>query len=350
MKAYFLLPIFIAAILFSSCKKKQKEIIVEPTPAIVLDPVDFTKPYSIVDNKIYNYASPVQLLGANGLHTYAASSGNDMKNWHIDIVREFVSNMKEQPITGYPIQDGVGAWLHSLQAVVDSNRINNKITILCPFRWNGNTNTDFTGKMPSQTYWYADCKTKLAQWATHFINQPDVWIELWNEPYRYDRADGYTDDIWMNEMNDLTAAIRNTGNKNIVLVPCAEQGQDESVLINKGVAFLANKRNILFDIHAYEKWLQVPNSNMGSRLQQLKQNKLPIIFGEVAPMNASVLMNPKPFLDTVYSRGLSCMAWVWKYDGTDTDALLTASGLPNDNNNNNWGTTYKTFCLKVRNP
>jgi mannan endo-1,4-beta-mannosidase len=349
MKAFFLSFIF-ALTLLSSCNKKKITYLEETIPSIVLDPIDFTKPYNIVDNKIYNYANPVQLLGANGLHTYAASSGNDMKSWHVDIVREFVSNVKEQPITGYPIQDANGAWLHSLQAVVDSNKINNKITIICPFRWNGVTNTDFTGKMPSQSYWYADCKIKLAQWASHFKNQPDVWIELWNEPYRYDRADGYTDDIWMNDMNDLTAAIRNTGNKNIILVPCAEQGQDESVLINKGAAFLANKRNILFDVHAYEKWLFVPTSVMGNRLQQLKQNKLPVIFGEVAPMNASTLMNPKPFLDSVYAKGLSCMAWVWKYDGADTDALLNAQGLPNDNNNNNWGTTYKTFCLKVRNP
>jgi mannan endo-1,4-beta-mannosidase len=54
-------------------------------------------------------------------------------------------------------------------------------------------------------------------------------------------------------MNELTAIIRNSGNKNIILVPCAEQGQDESVLINKGTAFLKDKSNILFDIHAYEK-------------------------------------------------------------------------------------------------
>jgi mannan endo-1,4-beta-mannosidase len=349
MKSFFLSIISIT-ILFSSCNKKKIEPIIETTPPVVLDPIDLTKPFSIVENKIYKYASPVQLLGANGLHTYAASSGNDMKSWRVDIVREFVGNVKDQPITGFPIQDANGAWLHSLQAVVDSNRINNKVTIICPFRWNGVTNTDFTGKRPSLTYWYSDCKTKLAQWAAQFKNQPDVWIELWNEPYRYDRADGYTDDIWLDDMNDLTAAIRNTGNKNIILVPCAEQGQDESVLNNKGAAFLFTKRNILFDVHAYEKWLLVPNSTVGSRLQQLKQNKLPIIFGEVAPMNAGILMNPKAFLDSVYNRGLSCTAWVWKNDGADTDALLNAQGFPNDNNNNNWGSTYKTFCLKPRNP
>jgi hypothetical protein len=37
------------------------------------------------------------------------------------------------------------------------------------------------------------------------------------------------------------------------VVPAAEQGQDESVLLNKGTGFLKNKTNILYDIHAYEK-------------------------------------------------------------------------------------------------
>ncbi|MFX5510529.1 hypothetical protein ABTD49_22245, partial [Acinetobacter baumannii] len=76
--------------------------------------------------------------------------------------------------------------------------------------------------------------------------------------------------------------------KNVILIPCAEQGQDESVLLNKGSEFLAGKTNILFDVHAYEKWLLVSSSSMSSRLEQLKQNKLPVFFGETAPLNAGV--------------------------------------------------------------
>jgi len=41
----------------------------------------------------------------------------------------------------------------------------------------------------------------------------------------------------MNNMNELVAIIRDAGNKNVILVPCAEQGQDESVLNNKGNLF-----------------------------------------------------------------------------------------------------------------
>jgi mannan endo-1,4-beta-mannosidase len=67
-------------------------------------------------------------------------------------------------------------------------------------------------------------------------------------------------------------------------------------------------------------------------------------------MNAGVLMNPQSFLDSAYNSGLSVCAWVWKNDATDQDALLTATGLPNDNNNNNWGSLYKNYCNKPRKP
>jgi mannan endo-1,4-beta-mannosidase len=273
-----------------------------------------------------------------------------MNGWNLDIAREFVGNAKETPIIGGPIQSLNGSYLYSLQSIVDDNRLHNRVTILCAFGWDGNNATEFTGKNPTQTFWWNDYKVKLAQWAVQFKNQPDVWIEVWNEPYRYDRADGYTDSIWMDDMNEMTKIIRDTGNKNIILIPCAEQGQDESVLLNKGVEFLKNKSNILFDIHGYEKWLLDSPNSIENRLSQLQNKNIPIVFGETAPVNAGVLMNPKAFLDILSNHGLSVCAWVWKKDESDQDALLTTSGLPNDNNNNNWGTTFKNLSLSPRKP
>jgi mannan endo-1,4-beta-mannosidase len=331
-----LLQIFVILSIFAIACKKDKQT---ASP-------NYTEPFTIVKNKIYNYNKPVQIIGANAFHVFGAG-GSDMNGWNMDIAREFVGNMSEQPLTGFPVQDANGAYLHSL---VDSNRANKRISIICPFGWNGTNATIFSGKTPTQTYWWNDFKTKLKEWAIHFKNQPDVWIEVWNEPYRYDRADGYTDDIWMSTMNELTGIIRNTGNNNIIVIPCAEQGQDETVLNNKGPLFLSTQKNILFDIHAYEKWLLVSGTDISNRIQRLKQNNLPVIFGETAPLNAGVLMNAKPFLDTVYNQGLSVCAWVWKYDANDKDALLTETGLPNNINNNNWGTNFRTLCLSVRKP
>lgn len=325
--------------LLSACSKNQQ---------ITKDPNNSDQ-YQIVGSKIYNYKNVIQLIGSNTFHVFGAG-GSDLNSWRLDIAREFIGNVKEVPLSGSPIQDNNGSYLHSLQTIVDSNRLNKRITILCPFRWNGVETTDFTGKMPTQTYWWNNFKIKLQQWGTQFKNQPDVWIEVWNEPYRYDRADGYTDDIWLSNMNELVNIIRNTGNKNIILVPCAEQGQDESVLNNKGSLFLKDKINILFDIHAYEKWLLVSKSEISNRLTKLKQNNIPIFFGETAPLNAGILMNTKSFLDITYNNGLSICAWVWKKDSNDVNALLNVQGLPNDLNNHYWGTTFKTLSLRNRKP
>jgi mannan endo-1,4-beta-mannosidase len=326
-----------SSLIIISCNKKEASFINEPV-----------EQFSIKNAKIYNFNNPVQLIGVNAFHIFSAGS-SDMNSWNIDVAREFIGNINETPLTGNVVRDANAAYLYPLQKVVDSNRINKRITIICAFGWDGTAATEFTGKRPTQTAWWSSFKIKLQQWAIQFKDQPDVWLEVWNEPYRYDRADGYTDDIWVSDMTELVSIIRNTGNNNIILVPCAEQGQDESVLINKAVTFLADKKNILFDIHAYEKWLLASNATMGNRLQQLQLKNLPVIFAETAPLNAGTLMNPQPFLDSVYNHGLSVCAWAWKYDSNDKDALLGTGGTPNNNNNNNWGTLYKSLALKARN-
>ena len=332
---FYALHLLNVAVLLISCSDKNEYI----------DDV----PYTVSGIKILHFGTPKQFIGSNAFHSFGAGS-NDMNAWNIDIVREFVGNVNENPISGTPIQDSNGSYLHSLQSIVNSNRENNKVTILCAFGWNGTSETLFSGKRPTQVYWWNDFKTKLQQWAQHFKNQPDVWIEVWNEPYRYDRTDGYTDEIWYSDMNELVSIIRNENNTNIIVVPCAEQGQDESVLVNKGNSFLQTRPNILFDIHGYEKWLLTNDSDIENRLQLLQTKNLPFFFGEIAPLNAGILMNPEPLLSKLHSRGISICAWVWKYDENDTDALLTSSGLPNNNSNNNWGSTYKEYCVKPRNP
>lgn len=305
--------------------------------------------YHINGTSIQKASTPLQLIGANAFHVFG-SGGSDMNAWNLDMAREFIGNIKETPLSGNPIKDAKGAYLYSLQNIVDSNRANNRISILCAFGWDGTSNTLFTGTRPTQTSWWIDFKSSLQQWAIQFKDQPDVWLEVWNEPYRYDRTDGYTDDIWMSDLNELITIVRNVGNNNIVLIPCAEQGQDESVLINKGTAFLQGKTNVLFDVHAYEKWLLDTDSNIALRLANLKQHNLPVLIGEIAPMNAGILMNPQTMLNAAYSQRLSVCAWAWKMQTTDQDALLNDAALPNNTNNNNWGTLYKNFASQSRKP
>ena len=333
---YFILKSFVLLFFFGSCQKEDSIS-------------NSNSGYQITNSKITYNSKNIQLIGVNTFHVFGSGSA-DMNSWNLDIAREFIGNIKETPLTGNPIQDSNGKYIYSLQNIVDENRKQNKISWICAFGWDGNQATLFTGKSPATTFWWEDYKAKLRSWAIQFKDQNDVWIEVWNEPYRYDRANGYTDAIWLQNMNELTSIIRATGNKNIVVIPCAEQGQDESILLNKGNEFLAGKSNILFDIHAYEKWLLDSPTNMNNRLNALNHYNLPIIFGETAPMNAGILMNPDSFLNLIYDKGISVCAWVWKKDESDQDALMTRDGLPNNNNNNNWGTTFKNLALKSRNP
>lgn len=303
--------------------------------------------YRIHGRSILYEGNPIQLVGANALHSFAVGSA-DMVSWNLNIAREFVGNVNENPLTGSPILDSNGQFLHSLQSIVDDNRANNLVTILCPFGWDGTQENLFTGKFPTQTAYWLDFKLKLELWANQFKDQSDVWIEVWNEPFRFDRADGYTDSSWTSIMNELYDVIRSTGNDNIIVVPCAEQGQDESVLLNVGSNFLVNKNNVLYDIHAYEKWLLDSDINLNERINALNEASLPLFFGEVAPVNSGVLMNPEYLLDLLHAQNISFAAWLWKYDETDQDALLTTNGEPNDNNNNNWGSLYNEIALRPR--
>jgi mannan endo-1,4-beta-mannosidase len=331
--------IVLGAILWTACKKNTAN------PAVQNPSTEYT----CFGNKILKQGSPIQLFGINAFHSYGAG-GLDTKSWNLDIVREFIGNMHQNPITGQPIQDSLGSYLYSLQTLADSNRAHGQISILCPFGWNGASNSVFSGAFPRTSSWWTDYKIQITAWAKQFKDQPDVWIEVWNEPYRYDRTDGYSDAIWIEDMNTMVGLIRNAGNNNMILVPCAGQGQDESVLNNTGNLFLEGKNNILFDIHAYEQWLLVSNSSFGNRLSLLQENKLPVFFGETAPINAGTLMNPGPFLDSVYQKGISISAWAWKYSNTDPDALLTAAGLPNNSGNNSWGNTFYNLSTRRRNP
>jgi mannan endo-1,4-beta-mannosidase len=324
----------IAIFCFFSCSQNEANL---PTENV----------YSVSGGQIEFNKNTKQFVGANTLHSFGGGS-EDMPSWNLNIAREFVGNMHENPMSGFPIQDTNGQFLHPLQTMVDDNRSNGLVTILCPFGWNGTNETLLTGKFPTETFFWDAYKQKLALWAEHFKDQSDVWIEVWNEPYRFDRADGYTDDIWFTTMTELYSIVRNSGNNNIILIPCAEQGQDESVLINRGFEFLNTTSNVLFDIHAYEKWLLESNANIDEKIQNLQASDLPIFFGEVAPVNSGVLMNPEYFLNRIHTKGISFAAWLWKYDETDQDALLTTEGLPNNVNNNNWGDLYRSIAMRPR--
>ncbi len=309
-----------------------------------LKPVQAADTYTISgSNFLYNNV-PITRRGVNAMHVFGGNS-SDMSQWKIDIVREFIGHMRDTPLSGYPVNvNGTYTYLHSLQDIVNDNRANGKITILCPFGWDG-TATAFVGANPSQTSWWNDYKSRYRAIANQFKNQPDVWFEVWNEPYWYDRSHDYSDDLWLSDMKAMVDNIRSTGATNIILVPGAETGQDEQVILTKGKSLLSGRENVGFDVHAYQKWLRDPQSSVESRIQAVKNAGFAMLFGEVSPNNASENMNPINFINAARVEDSTVMAWLWKYDGTDGNALLNADGTPNNNNNNSWGSMYQAFTL-----
>ena len=149
-------------------------------------------------------------------------------------------------------------------------------------------------------------------------------------------------------MSEMVDNIRSVGASNVILVPGSEQGQSESVLPTQGSKLLRGRSNLVFDLHAYEKWLREPQSSVEARIKKLQSLGFALLFGEIGPKNSSELMNPAPFLKAVQSTGTSVCAWLWKYDSNDPDALLGTDKRPNDHNNNGWGTLYRSFITSKR--
>ena len=303
--------------------------------------------YKVIDNTIIRNGKPFIANGVNTLNSFGIANQDLIKPWNITIVREFIGNLREQPISGGAIQDAQGFYLHSLQSIVDANIANNLVTILCPFGWVDNLGkqTLFTGLNPKEQPFYDSYKIKMKAIAKHFKNQPDVWLEVWNEPYHFNNDNGYTHDLWLSDQTDMIDNLRAVeGFNNIIVVPGNEQGQSETVILEKGAALLAHHSNIVFDLHAYEKWLlNNTSATIQSRITLLHTSGFAILFGEIGVINASGLMSVTDFLSVAKRSQTITLAWLFNRNTNDQNALLTDEGAENNTNNNNWGTTFKSF-------
>ena len=347
-KAGFILALMFLTFLGSSCRKEQEltspSLHAENLPPVPSNP---TLPFAIPEGELLQNGRPVQFKGVNALNTFGIGDHKLMDEWHIEIVREFIGNLREQPIAGDAIQGANGAWLHPLQNIVDENRRHQQVTILCPFGWVDQTGkqTLFTGLNPAAQSFYAQYKLKMKDIAHHFKGQPDVWIEVWNEPYHWNNENGYSHELWLKDQKDMVDNLRRVvGFENIILVPGNEQGQSESAILSKGNELLAGRYNLLFDLHAYEKWL-INTSEAGiiQRIQALKNRKCAILFGEIGVINSSGLMQPETFLSAVDATKSTTLAWLWNKNGNDQNALLNDWGQENNFNNNDWGSTFRRF-------
>lgn len=303
--------------------------------------------YSIQGSEIHFNGQAITLNGVNALHTFGLEDLTLMNSWEVKIVREFIGNLREQPISGGALQGADGKWLHPLDQIVESNREQGIVTILCPFGW-VSTQAEFklfTGLNPSEQPFYQEYKNKMREIASHFSGQDDVWLEVWNEPFHWNNQNNYSHEMWYSDMSDMVGNLRSIdGFENIIVVPGNEQGQGEAAILEKGKALVESHQNILFDIHAYEKWLvNSSETEITERIQNITDLELAFIFGEVGVINVEDLMRVTSFLGSVKKTNTSTLAWLWKRDSNDQNALLTENDSPNDNNNNQWGSTFREF-------
>ena len=66
---------------------------------------------------------------------------------------------------------------------MQNNCRNGPITIPCPFGWD---TLEVLGRNPSEQRFDPAYKARLRAIATEFRDEPDVWLEVWNEPYWWD--------------------------------------------------------------------------------------------------------------------------------------------------------------------
>lgn len=300
--------------------------------------------FHIRGSAIVRGGKPVVLRGVNAMHVFGGD-GADLTTWPgITIVREFVGDLKDEPLEpGSAYHDKARNWyLHSLQDVVSHNEARGIVSIVCPWTMDTFKETDFCGSIPIKAAWYADYKSRMRDWARQFKGQKMVWIEVMNEPFVI-LTTPQDDALWLSSMSDMVDNLRSAGWDGIIVVPGSAWGQDETVIERMGPALLKGRRDILFDVHIYERWLSHP-STIDERIAAIKASRLPFIFAELGPQNNVNFDDPKPFIAAAQKNKLSVLAWGWgTYGKRSPGNLQTNEGGPYDVDNFGWGSAYKSF-------
>ncbi len=300
-------------------------------------------PWRVANGFVCNDGARAAPFGANGMHVFGPGS-SDITAWRLTLAREFIGNMRDVPLEGWAIQDPNGSWLHPLRNVVDDNRANGLVTILSPMGWDG---VDaLLGDEPSEAPYRGAYDVRLADLARTFAGERDVWISVWNEPYAW-TGEGFDPETWRADMQSLVDVVRATGNDSIVVVPGSHMGQGTDVWLTHAAQLTDPADALVFDLHAYERWLLDRNTAAAQdALRALDDAGIPWMVGEIAPMNAGTLMDPRAFLALPEVARRPVTAWLWKRSDTDLDALLDSAGNPNDRDNHAWGSTVRALAAE----
>lgn len=116
--------------------------------------------------------------------------------------------------------------------------------------------------------------------AREFKDNPSVWFNLHNEPGNATA----NPQKWVSYHRELIDIIRAEGANNLIVVDGEAWGQDfpTQTIANYANEVLEQNDNIIFSIHAYERW---NNNDLAKYLDELFVRDIPIIIGEYGSEN-----------------------------------------------------------------
>jgi mannan endo-1,4-beta-mannosidase len=212
------------------------------------------------------------------------------------------------------------------------------VTILAAFWWDndafpGGTTAypecQLLGTVPSSDPRFQGVQARWRQVASLFKNQSDVWFGAWNEPYGWRKEETASAVQWLTDARLLVDNLRGIGAENIVVLCGNAMGQGHEPFLEKGRDLLDGRSNIVFDIHAYRTYWDVPAETVESRLDALKAAGVaPVIVGEFAANGEHPYA---AILSGCRNARTSLLAWLWgQYEEP-------------------FGSAFKAYCEEKRN-
>ncbi len=229
---------------------------------------------------------------------------DEISSWGMDIARECI-DMKCS--TDY-----------DLQSIVSLARKKGFVVILTAFWYDsdafpgGSTpypGCQLLGVIPSQDTRYQAIITRWKQIAKLFANQSDVWFGIWNEPYHWDKTKTAPSSQWLFDTSSMIDSLRETGANNIVVVCGNAMGQGHEPFLEKGSELLKGRKNIVFDIHAYDTYWNIQGSAIEKILNDLNnRNIAPVLIGEFADNGSQ---GYETIMNSCRNTHTSLVAWLW---------------------------------------
>lgn len=260
-----------------------------------------------------------------GYHTEGSKLMKDSCEWEFrgtDKMSVFDANLDEPAAWGMDIlRECIDMKLTSdadLQRIVQAARRKGFVTILTAFWFDNDAlpggttpypDCQVLGSIPSKDPRFEAIQKRWREIAALFKDRDDVWFGVWNEPYDWKKENTASDGQWLEDAKLMTDNIRSAGADNIVVLCGTAMGQGHEPFLRKGAELMIGRKNIVFDIHAYRTYWDVPAAVIVSRINSLKATgAAPVLFGEFAANGGEPY---SAVMDACRSTRTSLLAWLW---------------------------------------